>query len=113
MLYIIIVCVLLIAVCLYLVLHPLFAGAKDFQEAAIDQGLTMETVYEAVNELEMDVLMKKISSEDFQNLKESYYRLASDSIRGNSSVDRDIQEALELIRAEAKEDIYRVPPEES
>lgn len=103
MLYIIIVCTLLVAACLYFVLAPFFdKGRTAMQLIESEKGFDMKQVYEAVNELEMDALMNKISAEDFTSLKESYYRFAAESIQEKASVDNDIREALSLIRAETK-----------
>ncbi|WLR55992.1 hypothetical protein LC048_03215 [Mesobacillus subterraneus] len=43
--------------------------------------LTLEQVYSAVNELEMDFLMKKITREDFEKLKEDYQLLAVEMLK--------------------------------
>lgn len=69
----------LILACLYFVISPFYLMK---QEVALgneyDQGLNIESVYEAVNELEMDYLMKKIKKEDFLQLKEQYQVLAQE-----------------------------------
>ena len=43
--------------------------------------LTLEQVYNAVNEVEMDFLMKKITREDFEKLKENYQLLAAEMLK--------------------------------
>lgn len=103
MLYIIIVCTLLVAACLYFVLAPFFnKEGTTVQSLENEKSIHMKQVYEAVNELEMDALMNKISAEDFIRLKKSYYQIAAENIQQKADVDNDIREALSLIRAEAK-----------
>ncbi|RDU36141.1 hypothetical protein DRW41_14000 [Neobacillus piezotolerans] len=102
MLSIILVCALLVAACLYLILAPFFGGRQPEQANGSEEGLDMKLVYEAVNELEMDALMGKISFDDFKKTKEAYYRAAAESIHEKRNVDGDILEALDTIRSEAK-----------
>ncbi|WP_409270974.1 hypothetical protein V1499_16575 [Neobacillus sp. SCS-31] len=101
MLYIIIACSLLVAACLYLVLVPFFGRGGLAAIAETETGLELKHVYESVNELEMDALMNKISADDFHSLKESYYRLAAETIKEKHEVDDDIRDALNLIRSKA------------
>ncbi|WP_316571024.1 hypothetical protein [Neobacillus sp. YIM B06451] len=102
MLYIIIACSLLVAACLYLVLSPFFGRGVLAAIAEAEKGLALKQVYESVNELEMDALMNKISADDFHSLKESYYRLAAETIKEKHEVDDDIRDALHLIRSKAR-----------
>ncbi|WP_043934050.1 hypothetical protein [Bacillus sp. EB01] len=102
MLFIILSSTLMIAVCLYLILSPFFTeknAAPLFSKESFD----LESVYEAVNELEMDALMNKISAEDFGSLKDSYYRIAAEAIEQKNKADEDILEALKEIRREARQ----------
>ncbi|WP_053367447.1 hypothetical protein [Bacillus sp. FJAT-27245] len=101
MLYIITISALLVSACLYLVIAPFFGGDRLAATAETEKGLELKQVYEAVNEFEMDVLMNKISAEDFNILKESYYRLAAETIEEKREVDEDIRKALAFIRSKA------------
>ncbi|RHW40812.1 hypothetical protein D1B31_11530 [Neobacillus notoginsengisoli] len=103
MLFIIIACALLVAACLYFVIHPFFAKGMAAAADVREKGLDMESVYEAVNELEMDALMGKISREDFDSMKETYYRLAAQTVQQKTTVDEEILAALHTIRAGDKE----------
>ncbi|OCA91439.1 hypothetical protein A8F94_06180 [Bacillus sp. FJAT-27225] len=102
MLVIILVCTAIIAVCLYLIIWPFFT-VKHAAAAAGSDSLDIESVYEAVNELEMDALMNKISDEDFNGLKDSYYRIAAEVIEKKTKADQDILAALEEIRSAKKQ----------
>lgn len=70
---------IIILVCVYLVVSPLFLQKKyvayTIQEEK--ENLTLEAIYSAVNELEMDYLMKKIKKVDYLQLKEQYQLLAA------------------------------------
>ncbi|CEG28267.1 hypothetical protein [Bacillus sp. B-jedd] len=103
MLIIIFLCALLVSACLFFILRPFFAKGQTTLPESTGEKVELETVYEAVNELEMDVLMGKISREDFDSLKKSYYHLAADSVQKEAGVDDDIQAALESIRARKTE----------
>lgn len=68
---------IVILTCVYFIVAPLYRTKGDLARFGInEEGPTLEAVYSAVNELEMDLLMKKISEEDFQQLKEQYQHLA-------------------------------------
>lgn len=90
------------AACLFFILRPFFSIGESTLPESIQEKGELETVYEAVNELEMDVLMGKISREDFDSLRKSYYHLAAGSVQKKAGMDEDIQAALESIRASDK-----------
>lgn len=73
----------IILTCLYFILSPFFlvkaenAGVHNPHEKSV----ILEDIYEAVNELEMDYLMKKITEKDFNQLKEQYQLLAANLMK--------------------------------
>lgn len=70
---------IVILTCFYFIVSPFFTSGGELA-AGTETGegkLTLEQVYGAVNELEMDFLMKKITNEDFEKLKEQYQLLAT------------------------------------
>jgi flagellar biosynthesis protein FliP len=73
---------IMIITCFYFIVSPFFSkneeqpGARQNEET-----MTLDQVYSAVNELEMDFLMKKITSEDFEKMKELYQLLAADLLK--------------------------------
>lgn len=74
---------IVILTCFYFIISPFFTNNVT-QEAVVEQGednMTLEQVYGAVNELEMDFLMKKITHEDFEKLKEQYQLLAAELMK--------------------------------
>lgn len=74
---------LVILTCFYFIISPFFSGSEqhDPEVRKEEDKLTLEQVYGAVNELEMDYLMKKITSADFEELKEQYQLLAAELIK--------------------------------
>lgn len=71
---------IIIIACFYFIISPFFtvkAEVKDSNGTSEEDVLPIEAVYGAVNELEMDYLMKKISEEDYLGLKEQYQLLAA------------------------------------
>jgi len=77
-LYLIIGAIVVIC-CFYFIIAPFFSGrGETVANAEGKEGdLPLEMIYEAVNELEMDYLMKKISKEDFEAMKKRYQAMAS------------------------------------
>lgn len=74
---------IIILACLYFIISPFFS-TKTKGALMIDneeETLTLEAVYGAVNELEMDYLMKKIKETDYKNLKEQYQLLAANLMK--------------------------------
>ncbi|GAM15177.1 hypothetical protein [Mesobacillus selenatarsenatis] len=74
---------LVIITCFYFIISPFFSSGEMPAGEMETEGekLTLEQVYSAVNELEMDFLMKKITSEDFEKLKEDYQLLAAEMLK--------------------------------
>lgn len=71
---------IIIIACIYFIVSPFFtvkAEGKNSNDISGEDVLPIEAVYGAVNELEMDYLMKKISEEDYLSLKEQYQLLAA------------------------------------
>jgi hypothetical protein len=70
---------IVIITCFYFIVSPFFTNGGELA-AGTETGnekVTLEQVYGAVNELEMDFLMKKITREDFEKLKDQYQMLAA------------------------------------
>lgn len=73
--------------CFYFIVAPFFSNEEKtvaFAEGN-DAEMPVEMIYEAVNELEMDFLMKKISKEDFETMKKRYHALAAGYLKTDSS----------------------------
>ncbi|MBT2680774.1 hypothetical protein J7E38_17320 [Bacillus sp. ISL-35] len=70
---------LVIITCFYFIISPFFSSGESQTTGTEAEGekLTLEQVYSAVNELEMDFLMKKITREDFEKMKENYQVFAA------------------------------------
>lgn len=74
---------LVIITCFYFIISPFFS-AGEVPAAGLEtesEKLTLEQIYSAVNELEMDFLMKKITREDFEKLKENYQLLGAELLK--------------------------------
>ncbi len=59
---------------------PFFKREVAISQSLIDQEqeMSIELIYAAVNELEMDYLMKKITQADFQEMKQRYQIMAAE-----------------------------------
>lgn len=70
---------IMILTCLYFMASPFFTTKEEKREKheSEEEALTLEAIYRAVNELEMDYLMKKINENDYTSLKEQYQLLAA------------------------------------
>ncbi|MEW8970607.1 MAG: hypothetical protein AB2411_08275 [Mesobacillus sp.] len=74
---------LVIITCFYFIISPFFSSG-EVPAAGLEtesEKLTLEQIYNAVNELEMDFLMKKITREDFEKLKENYQLLGAEILK--------------------------------
>ncbi|MBP2241496.1 hypothetical protein J2Z40_002059 [Cytobacillus eiseniae] len=105
---------IVIITCFYFIIAPFFASSKEEEENKSEQEteLPLELIYEAVNELEMDYLMKKITKNDFETMKQQYQSLATSYIRTdtneqaykpkkkqtNNEVDKEIIRELNKLR---------------
>lgn len=70
---------IIILACFYFIVAPFFS-TKSKRAVIVEneeETLSLEAVYGAVNELEMDYLMKKINETDYKSLKEQYQLLAA------------------------------------
>ncbi|KKK38426.1 hypothetical protein WQ57_09585 [Mesobacillus campisalis] len=76
----------IILTCFYFIVTPFFSAQAKLAEGVVegDGRLTLDQVYDAVNELEMDYLMKKIKEKDFLQLKEQYQLLAAELMKQES-----------------------------
>ena len=103
---------LVIITCFYFIISPFFSSGEVTAAGMEAEGekLTLEQVYSAVNELEMDFLMKKITSDDFEKLKENYQLLAAEMIKEESQgrKAKHLPEGKKKIKdAEAEAEILR------
>lgn len=74
--------------CFYFIIAPFFTSEEkqvDYVEGN-DSEQPLEMIYETVNELEMDYLMKKISKEDFESMKKRYQALAAGYLNQESNI---------------------------
>ena len=81
---------LVILTCFYFIISPFFIGSEEHAAGTEneEEKLTLDQVYDAVNELEMDYLMKKIKAEDFEKLKEQYQLLAAELLKEESAAQK-------------------------
>ncbi|WP_070120491.1 hypothetical protein [Bacillus marinisedimentorum] len=84
---------LVIITCFYFVIAPFFTQGKTAAASNEGESVSLELIYESINEAEMDYLMKKISKEDFEEMKQQYYNLASGQLKGNRPANRRQKEA--------------------
>lgn len=75
-----IISAVVIITCVYFVISPFFAKEEVVADGmnSASKGKTIEAIYGAVNELEMDFLMKKISEDDFTEMKNKYQSMAAE-----------------------------------
>ena len=88
--------------CFYFIIAPFFnTGGGMIANTEGNSDLSLEMIYEAVNELEMDYLMKKISKEDFEVMKKRYQAMAAGyltqdtTMKGSQSKKETIDEKVE------------------
>lgn len=81
---------LVILTCFYFIVSPFFTASDEHAAGVVqdDEKLSLDQVYGAVNELEMDFLMKKITAEDFEKLKEQYQLLAAELSKGETKAQK-------------------------
>lgn len=85
---------LVIATSLYFVISPFFGGtAQEHKSADTENQVSLELVYSSINELEMDYLMKKISEDDYLQLKQSYQQLAAEQLKKSSETPVETKKA--------------------
>lgn len=105
---------LVIITCFYFIISPFFSSGESQTAGTEAEGekLTLEQVYSAVNELEMDFLMKKITRDDFEKMKENYQLLAADLFKEETETLKQGKNKLPKGKAkmqadEAEEEILR------
>lgn len=80
----------IIITCFYFIVSPFFSRGgeaySNFEEN--DAKMPLEMIYTAVNELEMDFLMKKLTQDDFERFKKQYHTLAASYIKSETKRDR-------------------------
>lgn len=84
--YLLVGCVIVIS-CFYFIVAPFFSneGKTAVFSEENEAEMPVEMIYAAVNELEMDFLMKKISKEDFEAMKKRYQALAAGYLKTESN----------------------------
>ncbi|UII55275.1 hypothetical protein LS684_16680 [Cytobacillus spongiae] len=82
--YLIIGCILVLT-CFYFITSPFFQTEKWVAvERKEPEGYApLESIYQTMNELEMDYLMKKLSPQDYEQMKVHYQSLAAGYLQGN------------------------------
>jgi hypothetical protein len=98
---------LVILTCFYFIVSPFFSNTAEKTTGADkdEEKLTLDQVYGAVNELEMDYLMKKITAEDFEKLKNEYQLLAAELLKAESKPQKTNRNKSQADKAE--EEILR------
>lgn len=92
----------IILTCFYFITIPFFQVKTESAGAYVmdEEHLTLEDVYSAVNELEMDYLMKKVTERDFNQLKDKYQMLAAklmnQEIKMVTKTTKKVDESAEL-----------------
>lgn len=98
-------------ICFYYIAAPFFGrdGQDNLNRQESEPVLSIEYIYSAVNELEMDYLMKKISETDFNLMKHRYQIMAAELLKmeeehvriqptSTAGIDQDILIELQKIR---------------
>lgn len=105
---------IIVLTCFYFIFAP-FLSQRDRGLVAKDNAgdeLTLESIYRAVNELEMDYLMKKLNEADYLSMKEQYQLLAAGLLKqeeksrkasskksnGSEKIDLEILTELQKLR---------------
>lgn len=98
-------CSIIILTCFYLVAAPFFSKEEVSSDNSIREEVSLESVYRAVNELEMDFLMKKMEEKDYLQLKEQYQLLTANLMKKGhqhtkkkSGLDDSDQAELEIMK---------------
>lgn len=98
-------------ICFYYIAAPFFERDRQDRVTRMESEpvLSIEYIYSAVNELEMDYLMKKISENDFNLMKHRYQIMAAELLKmeeehvqiqttNRAGIDQDILMELQKIR---------------
>jgi hypothetical protein len=69
--------------CFYFIAAPFYSKkeARQKNQPKLEDEMSIELIYAAVNELEMDYLMKKMTKEDFQQMKMRYQMMAAELMK--------------------------------
>lgn len=84
-------------ICFYFMAAPFFKREVAVSQVSTDQEqeMSIELIYAAVNELEMDFLMKKITQADFLQMKQRYQIMAAEYLRlEEQQIRKEVDEAL-------------------
>ncbi|WP_102274192.1 hypothetical protein [Cytobacillus massiliigabonensis] len=109
----------IIITCFYFIVSPFFnRGGESYSNSGETEAeMPLEMIYAAVNELEMDFLMKKLIQDDFERMKKQYHTLAASYLKSETKqnrsqpkgnrdldiVDREILKELNKIRKTKKD----------
>lgn len=102
--------------CFYFMVAPFYTGEVELLSGGkvTDSEMSVELIYKAVNEAEMDFLMKKISEKDFLQMKDRYQVMAAEylqmertkveeakmNVKDQDTLDQEILEELKKIRVQ-------------
>ncbi|KOP83820.1 hypothetical protein ACFFHH_11545 [Cytobacillus solani] len=109
---------MIVITCFYFIVSPFFnKGEENYSNSGVrETEMPVEMIYAAVNELEMDFLMKKLTQDDFERMKKQYHTLAASYLKSETKqnriqpkgnrdmdiVDREILKELNKIRKQKK-----------
>ncbi|PLR79454.1 hypothetical protein CU633_00315 [Bacillus sp. V3-13] len=95
--------------CVYFIIAPFFNGKYQFASTGgkLEDGLSLEAVYAELNELEMDYLMKKISKEDFEQMKSHYNCVAAQLLKAARPAGSKNAAHKQAVSEEVEEEIMR------
>lgn len=110
---------MIIITCFYFIISPFFnRGGEHYNHFRENETeMPLEMIYAAVNELEMDFLMKKLTQDDFERMKKQYHTLAASYLKaetkqnkskpnGNGDIDiadREILKELNKLRKQNRD----------
>lgn len=99
-----IICSIMVLICFYFIISPFFGPKEkiEFSKTNQENSITLDAIYATVNEMEMDLLMKKMAEEDFHRLKQQYQFLASEIMKKEkkekTKIEMEIMKELQKIR---------------
>ena len=96
---------ILLMISFYWIVKPLRSYDENLHESEEDRD-EKEVVFSTLNEIEFDFRTKKISEEDYQNLKYDYEQEAMHLLR-QQEIDMDDYEVNQELEAEIEQEIER------
>jgi hypothetical protein len=101
----------LVLVCMYLIISPFFKNELNLFRPVIDlsEHDHKAALMTTLNEIEFEHKMKKISDEDYKNLKKQYEIMLSDHLKqGNQIVQKEIDhDLLKEVEAEIESELRK------